>query len=76
MKNQKMLETLADIAYIAGDMKYFSGDSRADINCFISWANEFEKINAKTNWDEVDYILAIEAFASAKIKMQEIINDF
>ena len=66
-----MLETLADIAYIAGDMKYFSGDSRADINCFIYWTNEFEKLNAKTNWDEVDYILAIEAFASAKIKMQD-----
>jgi hypothetical protein len=66
-----MLETLADIAYIAGDMKYFSGDSRADINCFIYWANEFEKKNMKTNWDEVDYILAIEAFASAKIKMQD-----
>jgi hypothetical protein len=76
MKKRKILETLADIAYIAGDKKYFSGDSRADINCFIYWANEFEKMNSKTDWDEVNYILAIEAFASAKIKSQEIINNF
>ena len=71
MKKRKILETLADIAYIAGDMKYFSGDSRADINCFIYWATEFEKMNRKTDWDEVDYILAIEAFTESKIKMQE-----
>jgi hypothetical protein len=36
MKKRKILETLADIAYIAGDMKYFSGDSRADINCLFT----------------------------------------
>jgi len=49
LKKRKILETLADIAYFAGGMKYFSGDSRADINCFICWANEFEKMNSKTD---------------------------
>jgi hypothetical protein len=28
-------------------------------------------MNSKTDWDEVDYILAIEAFTESKIKIQE-----
>lgn len=68
MKNQKLLETVADIAYIAGEMKFYSGDSRADVSELIYWASEFEKRNSKTNWDEVNYILAIQEFAKEKIK--------
>ncbi|MBI2270450.1 MAG: hypothetical protein HYU69_08865 [Bacteroidetes bacterium] len=68
MKKQKLLETVADIAYIAGQMKFYSGDSRADISNFIYWANEFEKKNLKTNWEEANYILAIQEFAKEKIE--------
>ena len=68
MKNYKLLETIADISFIAGENKFFTGDSRADVSEFIIWANEFEKKNSKTNWDDVDYLLAIEEFTSQKIK--------
>lgn len=68
MKNQKMLEIIADIAYMAGEMKFYSGDSRADVSELIYWASEFEKRNSKTNWDEVNYILSIQKFAEEKMK--------
>ena len=67
MYNQKLLETIADISFIAGENKFFSGDSRADIFSFILWANEFEKENSKTNWSEVDYRISIEKFTERKI---------
>ena len=62
MKNHKLLEALADISYLAGESKFFSGDSRADVSEFIWWAAEFEKANKQTNWDEQEYILAIQRF--------------
>jgi hypothetical protein len=68
MKNQKILETVADISFIAGELKYFSGDSRADVSNFILWANQFEKENSYTNWDDANYILEIEKFAREKIE--------
>lgn len=63
-----LLEAVADIAYIAGHKKYYSGDSRQDMAAFISWAKEFEKIHHSTDWDQEDYMLAIEAFAESKLK--------
>lgn len=68
--SQKLLETIADISYTAGYMKFSSGDSREDVNTFIFWAEEFQKINLKTNWDEVedDYIISIDKFTVEKIK--------
>jgi hypothetical protein len=65
--NTKLLESLADIAYNAGVNRYYSGDSRADMHNFIHWAKEFEAINKDTDWDEENYMLAIEDFASAKL---------
>lgn len=62
MKNYKLYETIADISYIAGEKKYYSGDSRADVSTFIFLAQKFEKENKMTNWDEVDYIISIETF--------------
>ena len=67
MKDQKLLETLADISYLAGENNFFSGNSRSDVSCFILWAIEFEKANSKTDWDEIDYILSIEEFTRKKI---------
>jgi hypothetical protein len=67
MYSPKVVETIADIAYIAGANKFFSGDSRLDISEFIRWAQDFENINSSTNWDEKDYISAIEEFTMTKL---------
>lgn len=66
--NKKLLETVGDICYIAGETKTFSGNSRTDINEFIHWAKEFEKINSQTDWDQKDYSEEITDFAIEKIK--------
>lgn len=68
MMNKKLLETVADIAYSAGEVGYFSGDSRADISEFIYWAKLFEKQHKNTDWDQVDYILTMQEFVDEKLK--------
>lgn len=65
--DNKLLETTADIAYLAGSAGYYSGDSRADIADFIWWAEEFEKIHSCTDWGEEDYMLAIEAYVEDRL---------
>lgn len=65
----KLFEAIADIAFIAGQKGFFSGDSRTDIGEFIKWAKEFEAIHEETNWDEIDYIDAVEAFTGAKMRI-------
>jgi len=64
----KLPETVADISYIAGYKKYYSGNSRIDISEYIVWAKEFEKIHRNTDWNDEDYMLAIEKYANEKIK--------
>ena len=39
----KLLETVSDISYYAGQKRYYSGNSREGIANFIWWAKEFEK---------------------------------
>lgn len=70
IEDNKLFESIADIAFIAGQKGFFSGDSRADIDQFISWAKEFEAMHDETNWDEVDYKDCVEAFALAKLKIE------
>jgi len=65
----KLFEAIADIAFLAGQKGFFSGDSREDIAEFIKWANEFETIHEDTNWDEVDYITCMEAFTLNKLRI-------
>ena len=65
----KLFEAIADIAFLAGQKGFFSGDSRQDIAEFIRWAQEFETIHEDTNWDEVDYITAMEAFTENKLRI-------
>jgi len=67
--NNKLLETIADIAYLAGTKGYYSGDSRADINDFIWWAKEFEKLHRHTDWNEKNYMLEIEAYVELKLPL-------
>lgn len=59
----KLLETVADIAYCAGDESLSSGNSREDISQIIMWAREFEQKHIYTDWDQVDYMLEVERFA-------------
>ena len=67
MNNIKLLETVADISFIAGENKFFTGNSREDVSNFILWAIEFQNKNSKTNWNEADYILSIDEFAKQKM---------
>jgi hypothetical protein len=62
MKNQFLLEILADISFIAGENNYFTGDSRNDVSQFILWAKKFQTLHSKTNWDEVNYLLTIQEY--------------
>lgn len=68
LNTQKLLEIVAEISFIAGERKFFSGNSREDVFNFILWANEFQNKNSKVNWNEVDYRLSIESFAIEKIQ--------
>jgi hypothetical protein len=70
MEKTKIHEAIADIAYIAGYMRYYSGDSRADMEDFIYWANQFEQLNENTDWEERDYMIEIEDYANKKINEQ------
>jgi len=68
MKNHRIFEIIADISYMAGYNNHYSGDSRFDVRMYISWAKEFEKIQANTNWDQNDYLIAVEKFTNEKIE--------
>jgi hypothetical protein len=65
MMDEKLLETVADIAYHFGSQGYFSGDSRADINEIIYFAKEFEKQNH--NLDKEDYLSLINDYSISKL---------
>lgn len=67
MENKKIHEAIADISYIAGYRRYYSGDSRLDIHEFTNWAKEFEEIKKNAVWEDRDYMLEIESFANHKI---------
>lgn len=67
MESKKNYEAIADISYIAGYNRYYSGDSRIDMLEFINWAKEFEEINKNAVWEYRDYMLEIESFAIHKI---------
>ena len=66
------LETLADIAYIAGHYGYRPPDSRSISRDCIAWATEFNKlfdacVNAGLFLDE-NYMEMIDTFAVAKLR--------
>jgi hypothetical protein len=68
-----LLETVADIAWIAGAKGYYSGNSRDDIQEFISWAQEFEthKTTDKDGNEKyfgTDYMDAVDDFTTKKIE--------
>lgn len=67
MESKKMNETIADISYIAGYRRFYSGNSRIDVSVFINWAKEFEEMNKNEVWEDRDYMIEIELFANQKI---------
>ena len=69
MENIKLHEAIADISYIAGNRRYYSGNSRIDMLELTNWAKEFEEINKNEVWDERDYMIEIESFANKKINI-------
>ena len=68
------MQVVAHISYIAGYEKHYSGNSRFDISEYIYWAKEFEQIHKNTDWDNEDYMLAIDQFATEKIQQEMIKN--
>lgn len=75
-----LLEAVADITQIAAGKEFYSGDSRQDIQLFIQWAIEFEKMHLGVKWgqDEKmpngskfpysdDYMEAIEKYTEEQI---------
>jgi hypothetical protein len=68
----RAVESLADICFIAGHAQYYGGDSRADMDTFIAWANEFESLMQVVDGEELyngkEYLLAIDEFTYAKIE--------
>jgi len=67
-------ETVADIAFTAGFIRYYSGNSREDIQTLINWAEEFDgrfnpDVNKDQDWD--DYMTAISAFMDEKFDGQK-----
>lgn len=46
------------------------GDSRERFNVLLSWANEFERIHANTDWDnnELDYLNTVDKYYDMKVK--------
>ena len=76
MSNERLHETIADVAYMAGVARHYSSDSRADMQTYIQWAREFESTRIMVNGDEQyplaaggfdNYMTAIEAFTNAKL---------
>lgn len=66
--NRKLLEAVVDLAYNAGaDKLWDERDSRAVVSDIIRWAGEFETAHAGTDWNEEDYLLAIDRFYKEKI---------
>lgn len=75
-KIYSLCEAVADIAYEAGFRRFYSGNSRQDMNDLIIWAKEFEKIWKNKEWGaddtQDDYMDEITKFANDK--MTESIN--
>lgn len=70
-----LCEAVADIAFIAGQKGYYSGNSRADISQFIHWAEEFEMKYIAARWGEdgdPDYIDAVTAFVEEKLAIEAV----
>lgn len=65
-----LLEAIADIALYIGASGFVPENSRDLIDNIVSWAKEFETVNAGVQWGidgDLDYIEAIDQFAFDKL---------
>lgn len=74
-REDRLLETVGDIAYVAGVRGFHSGDSRADMALMIAWAREFETKrvvdgDGNETYNGDDYMTAVETFAGEKLHEQ------
>ena len=70
-----LCEAVADIAFIAGQRGYYSGDSRADVFTLIELANRFEQENKGVEWGQdgtMDYNDAIDNFCDIHLSREEV----
>ena len=74
IEDNKLFESIADIAFMAGQRGFCSGDSRTDVAEFIQWGKEFESVHEDTDWDEMDYVETIEAFMNTKLRIELQVN--
>lgn len=66
---ERLLETVADLAYNAGaDNLYEDMDSRTVLSGIVHGAYDFERVHAGTDWDEEDYLLAVDEFYRMRFK--------
>lgn len=71
-EKDRLHESIAEIAYIAGQSGYSTEDSRTAIHNFVAWANEFERHRTEdADGNELyfgkDYMSAVEEFTLKKI---------
>ncbi len=69
-KIYSLCEAVADISDIAAKENYHTDDSREMISQFIEWANEFEYLHKRIEWEinsPLDYIESIYYFTIFKI---------
>lgn len=75
----QILETVADIAYLAGQYGYYSGNSRDDMQTFISLAEKFEEKYKNVDWEDLpkehpDYMEAVEYFTIEYLELKSKID--
>lgn len=68
----KLKETISDISYLAGVDRYYSGNSREDVQHFIHLAEKFESEvsyhEGENEGDLPDYMEAVEDFYKENVK--------
>jgi hypothetical protein len=70
-KIYSLCEAIADISINVGHKDFVTVDSRQLISYIISWAKEFETVNAAIEWGvntELEYIEAIDQFTDIKLR--------
>ena len=63
-----MLETLFQITYEMGFQKFYSGNTMADMATAIEMAQRFEQEHKDTDWDNEDWLLAIDNYSRHSIQ--------
>lgn len=70
-----LMETVADIAYYAGEIGFYGGNSRKDMQDFIQWTKDFQDQYKDVDWNTTDlsYMLEVDKFSLKKLQEECII---